>query len=187
MEKAIKHGWWALLIRGLVAIVFGILCFAMPGMTLGFLITLFGAFALVDGVFGLIAYFQAKKAGEDYGGMLFEAIVGIVVGLVVLFWPDLTAVILLWLIGGWAIVTGLLEIIAAIKLRKEIKGEFWMILGGLVSVAFGVILFARPGIGALAVIWYIGIYAIVFGIILVALAFVARKAGKEVSSAMEGA
>ena len=187
MEGALKHGWWALLVRGVAAIIFGTLCFAMPGMTIRLLIWLFGAFALVDGIFGLIAYFQAKKAGEDYGGLLFEALVGTTVGLVVFFWPGLTAVVLLYFIGGWAIVTGIFEIVAAIKLRKVIKGEFWMILGGIASVLFGIILFSRPGVGALAVIWIIGVYAIVFGIVLIGLAFVAKKLGKEISSAVEAA
>ncbi len=187
MEGALKRGWWALLIRGLVAIVFGILCFSMPGMTIRFLIMLFGAFALVDGIFGLLAYFQAKNAGEDYGGMLFESLVGILVGLVVFFWPGLTGIVLLYVIGGWAIVTGIFEIMAAIKLRKEIKGEFWLILGGLASVVFGVVLFTRPGVGALAVLWIIGVYAIVFGIIMVGLAFAARKMVKETGAATSAA
>jgi uncharacterized membrane protein HdeD (DUF308 family) len=187
MEGALKHGWWALLIRGIAAIIFGALCFAMPGVTIRVLIWLFGAFALVDGVFGLIAYLQAKKAGEDHGGLLFEALVGIAVGLAVLFWPGLTAVVLLYFIGGWAIMRGIFEIVAAVKLRKVIKGEFWMILGGIVSVLFGITLFARPGVGALAVIWIIGVYAIIFGIVLVGLAFVAKKLGKEITSATEAA
>jgi uncharacterized membrane protein HdeD (DUF308 family) len=158
--------WWMLLIRGIAAIVFGLLAFSWPGLTIIILTALFAAYALVDGIFALVVGVHAHWWVLAFVGML-----GIVAGLVAFFYPGLTALTLLLIIAAWAIVRGIIEITAAIQLRKVIANEWALILGGLCSVVFGIILFARPAVGALAVIWIIGAYALIIGIFLIILSF----------------
>jgi uncharacterized membrane protein HdeD (DUF308 family) len=183
VPTALNRMWGALAIRGLVALIFGILCFVWPGMTIRVLIFIFGFFALADGIFSLLGFFRAVKEGGGWGSLLFEAIVGIAVGLIVIFYPGLSAIALVYWIAAWAIVTGTFEIIVAIRIRKEVKGEWVMVVSGIVSILFGLILFSRPGVGALAVVWIIGVYAIVFGVLMLALAVRAKKVAKELDSA----
>jgi uncharacterized membrane protein HdeD (DUF308 family) len=182
MSTALNRMWEALAIRGLIALIFGILCFVWPGMTIRVLIFIFGFFALADGILALLGFFRAVKEGSGWGSLLFEAIVGIVVGLIVVFYPGLSAIALVYWIAAWAIVTGIFEIIVAIRIRKEVKGEWVMVVSGIVSILFGLILFSRPGVGALAVVWIIGIYAIVFGVLMLGLAVRARKVTKELEA-----
>jgi uncharacterized membrane protein HdeD (DUF308 family) len=158
--------WWILLVRGILAILFGLLAFAWPGLTILILTALFAAYALMDGVFALIIGIHTRWWFLALVGML-----GIIAGLVAFFYPGLTALTLLLIIAGWAIVRGVVEIAAAIQLRKVIANEWALILAGLFSVVFGVILFARPLVGALAVIWIIGAYALIIGIFLIILSF----------------
>ena len=172
MVMTLAHNWWVLALRGLCAIIFGILAFVWPGVTLGVLVLLYGAYALVDGVLAIIAALSKRQgSGLPWWALLLEGLLGIAAGLVAFVWPGITALFLLFLIAAWAIVTGIFEIIAAIRLRKEIEGELWLALSGIVSILFGVLLFVRPGAGALTVVWLIGTYAIFFGIFLLALAF----------------
>jgi uncharacterized membrane protein HdeD (DUF308 family) len=161
--------WWAFALRGVAAIVFGILAFIWPGVTLAVLVLFWGAYALIDGVLALVAAF---RTGQDHRWWLIvEGVFGIAAGIVTFFWPGLTALVLLYIIAFWALVTGVLEIIAAIRLRRVIENEWWMALGGVASVIFGIILLVAPGAGALALIWLIAAYAIVFGVLLLLLAF----------------
>ena len=172
MVMTLAHNWWVLALRGLCAIIFGILAFVWPGVTLGVLVLLYGAYALVDGVLAIIAALSKRQgSGLPWWALLLEGLLGIAAGIVTFVWPGITALFLLFLIAGWAIVTGVFEIIAAIRLRKEIEGELWLALSGILSIIFGVLLFVRPGAGALTVVWLIGAYAIFFGIFLLALAF----------------
>lgn len=176
MVTELARYWWVIAIRGLFAIVFGILAFVWPGITLAALILLFGAYALVDGIFSLIGGFRMAGREGRWWVMVLEGVAGVAVGLLTFFYPGLTAIVLLYFIAAWAVITGVLEIIAAIRLRKEIEGEFWMALAGIASVIFGVLLFVQPGAGALAVLWIIGVYAILFGVFLILLAFRLRGA-----------
>jgi len=172
MLDALARNWWALAIRGLVAILFGLLTFFVPGITLVTLVLLFGAYALVDGVFNVFAFFRA--AGHHFpgrGAFLVEGIIGILAGILTFAWPAITAIALLYLIAFWAIFTGIFEIIASIRLRKAIQNEWLLLLMGALSVLFGVMILFAPGIGALAIVLWIGAYALVFGVILLALAF----------------
>lgn len=169
------RNWWVLLLRGLAAIAFGVLIWLQPGISLAALVLLFGAYTMVDGILGVWTAIAGRKEHESWWALLLEGLLGIGVGILTFLAPGITALVLLFYIAIWAIATGVLEIVAAIRLRKEIKGEWWLILSGLASGVFGVLLVAQPGVGALAVLWLIATYAIVFGVLLVVLAFRARS------------
>lgn len=170
MLTQLARNWWVLALRGVAAIVFGILAFLWPGITLAVLVLLFGAYALVDGVFAVIGSIQHRHEHDRWWVLLLEGIAGIIAGVLTFAYPGITAFVLLYLIAAWAIVTGVIEIVAAIRLRKEIQGEFWLALGGIFSVLFGVLIVVFPGAGALTVVWIIAAYAILFGITFIALA-----------------
>jgi uncharacterized membrane protein HdeD (DUF308 family) len=174
MVHALAKNWWMLLLRGIAAVIFGVLAFAWPGMTLLTLILFYGAFALVDGVLAIIAAITGGAPAPRWW-LAIVGLLGIVTGLLVFMMPGLTALVLLYFIAGWAIATGVFQIIGAIKLRKEIDNEWFLILGGVVSVLFGVGVMMAPGAGALALIWVIGIYALFMGVMFVALAFRLKK------------
>ena len=177
MIAVFTSNWWSLLLRGLVALIFGVLTFIWPGISLTALVFLFGAYALVDGLFTVIAALRAPEGYRHWWALLVEGIFGTIAGVLAFVWPGITALVLLYLIAAWAVVTGVFEIGAAIRLRKVISGEWLLVLGGVVSVVFGVLLVAQPGAGALAVLWLIGAYACLFGMLLVALALRLRSWG----------
>jgi len=174
MVHALAKNWWMLLLRGVAAIIFGVLTFAWPGMTLLTLIMFYCAFALIDGVLAIVAAITGGAPAPRWW-LAIVGLLGIATGLVVFMMPGLTALVLLYFIAGWAIATGVFQIIGAIRLRKEIDDEWYLILGGVVSVLFGIGVMMAPGAGALALLWVIGIYAVVIGVIMVALAFRLRK------------
>lgn len=161
--------WWAVVLRGVAAVVFGILAFIWPGLTLAVLVLLWGAYALIDGILDLIYAF--RMGGSQRWAPLLEGIAGILAGVLTFVWPGITALVLLYFIAAWAIITGLFEIVQAIRLRQEIHGEWLLVLGGIASVVLGIILLVAPGAGAVALIWAIGGYAIIFGLLLIALGF----------------
>lgn len=169
--------WWAILIRGVAAILFGVLTFVLPGVTLAVMVLLFGAYAVVDGIFALVAAARGRDRdlGRSWWTLVLEGLLSIAAGIVTFAWPGLTALVLVYVIGTWAIITGVLEVVAAIRLRKEITGEFWLALGGVASIAFGVLLYVLPAAGALAFVLWTGAYAIVFGAFLVGLSFRLRN------------
>jgi uncharacterized membrane protein HdeD (DUF308 family) len=166
--------WWAMALRGVAAIIFGILAFVWPHITLTALVFLFGAYALVDGAFAIVAGIKSHGEYKRWGLLLLQGILSVAAGVFAFMVPAMTAFILLVLIASWAIVTGIFQIAAAIQLRKHIKGEWLLALGGIGSILFGAILLFYPAAGALAMIWIIGTYAIVFGFLLVALGFKLR-------------
>src|SRR5215216_881435 len=159
--------WWALALRGAIAILFGIAAFLRPGIALEALILLFGAYALVDGVFAMVGVFGGTRARTPRWLLFVEGVAGILAGLIAFIFPILTAVVFLYLIAAWAIITGVAEIATAIRLRREIQGEWALIVGGILSVLFGVFLAViGPVVGLLSLIWLIGAYAVAFGILL---------------------
>jgi len=162
-----KWGW--IVFRGLVALLFGVLAIAWPGITLAALVIVWGAYALADGLLALIAAWRVRDQGRPFWSLLIVGLLGIAAGVVTFLWPAITALSLLMIIAVWAVAMGVFQIAAAIRLRKVIQGEWLLGLSGLASVIFGVVVIARPGAGALAVIWLIGSYAIFFGILLIAL------------------
>jgi uncharacterized membrane protein HdeD (DUF308 family) len=179
LTRAVGQNWWLFLLRGIAAIVFGVLAFILPGITLVTLVLLYGAFALVDGVFALVSAILGKVAVAPRWWLVIVGLAGIGAGIVTFLWPGITALVLLFFIAGWAIANGIFQIIGAIQLRKEIDNEWWLILNGALSVLFGIALFVLPGAGALALIWLIGLYAIVYGILLIGFAFKVRKLGTQ--------
>ena len=161
--------WWALVLRGLAAIAFGILAFVWPQITLTALVFLWGAYALVDGAFAIAAGVKSHGENKRWWVLLLEGILGVAAGLVAFLVPGITALVLLVLIAAWAMVTGAFEIAAAIQLRKHIKGEWLLALAGVASVLFALALLFNPAAGALALVWLIGAYSIVFGVLLIVL------------------
>jgi len=173
MLTTLAQNWWTFVLRGVAAIIFGLLAYFWPAITFTVLVLFFGAYALWDGVFALINAFRTE--GERRWSLVLEGVVGIAAGLITFFWTGAASLALLLVIGAWAIVTGIFEISAAIRLRKEIEGEWLLLLSGVLSVLFGIAIAIWPAAGLLAVTWMIGSYAIVFGVILIALGFRLRN------------
>jgi len=174
--RELAENWWLLLLRGIAAIAFGLLAFSWPGLTLLTLVLMWGIYAIADGILALWAAI-ASKGGEmaPRWWLAVVGVAGILAGALAFVWPGMTALVLLMFIASWAIVIGLLQIWGAIRLRKEIEGEWLLGLSGVLSVAFGVIMFAQPGAGALAVVWLIGWFAILAGCVYIGLAFQLKK------------
>lgn len=184
MLRVLTQNWWAVALRGLAAVLFGVAAIIWPGITVGVLVAFFGAYALVNGVFAIISAFQG--ADQNRWWHVLEGVLSILIGVIAWVWPGLTALTLLYFIAAWAIVTGVLAIIASIQLRKQIENEWLLGLSGLASVVFGVIAFVAPGDGALALIWLIGAYAIFFGVLLIAFGFRLRSVGQRLEQVAEG-
>jgi len=170
--------WWALVLRGIAAIIFGLFAFFLPGITVGALIILFAAYALIDGLFSIAAAINRTDRSGHWGWMLVRGILGILASIAAMTLPSMTALVLLYLIAAWAIVTGIMEISAAIQLRKVITGEWVLVIAGILSILFGVGLLAFPGPGILALVWLIGTYAVLFGAMMVALGIALRTRGR---------
>ena len=175
MIEALKHYWWVLLIRGICGIVFGVIAFAYPGLALATLVLLFGAWVLIDGVFRIVGATAGRASDPDWGFHLIVGILGILVGVLTFRSPGITALALVIYIAAWALMVGAVEIALAIKLRREMKGEWFLILMGLASIIFAVLLLWNPGPGALALLWLIASYAIVFGLLAIILGFRLRS------------
>lgn len=169
-----KH-WKLVMIRAVAAIIFGVLTLLSPALALAVLVIFWGAYALVDGVFALVSAFQMRIDNQINWPLAVIGILGIAAGLIAFFWPQLTAIGLLLLIAAWALVMGIFQIIAAIRLRKVIENEWWLVIAGVISILFGLLMILNPGAGALAVMWVIGAYAIVFGVMLFMSALRMRK------------
>jgi uncharacterized membrane protein HdeD (DUF308 family) len=169
MVSNLAENWWALVIRGAAGVLFGIAALVWPPGAVTALVLLFGAYALVDGIFNLIAAFRAPREGKRWGWLAFSGVTGVATGLIAFFFPGITAVALVLLVAAWSLVTGIAEIVVAVRLRREIEHEWLLGLSGLLSVAFGVLLFLMPAVGAIALAIWIGAYALVFGGLLIAL------------------
>ena len=165
----LARNWWVFALRGVIAILFGVLAFLRPGTTLEVLVLLFAFWALFDGVLALIGSVGAAEAREPWWPLVFIGLLGIAAGVVTLKWPGITALALLLVIAYWSIFRGILEIVAAVRLRQLVQREGWLILGGIASIVFGVLLIIYPGPGLLSVIWLIGLYSVIFGIALLML------------------
>jgi len=163
--ETLKRHWWVPVIRGIAAIVFGIIAFVYPGLTIATLVLFFGAWVLLDGIFRIVGAIGHRASDPDWGWHLVIGILGIVVGLLTFHAPQITALALVIYIAAWALMIGASEIAIAVKMRREIKGEWFLILMGLASIVFAVLLLWKPIAGAAAVIWLIAWYAVVLGIL----------------------
>ena len=176
MQERLTINWEMLAVRGVCAIIFGILAWIWPGLTVFALIVLFGVYALVDGIAAIVAAIRGVP-GRSRAGLAITGVLGVLLGIAALVSPGVTSLVLLMLIAAWAVVTGVFEIVAAVSLRREISGEGWHIASGVISVLFGVALFTWPATGALTLVWLIGIFSVVFGIVSLVAAFQLRRLG----------
>ena len=180
----LTRSWWILAVRGVVAVIFGLLALIWPEITLLALVLVFGAYAFVDGVFALVAAVRGRQlAGGSRAWLVLEGLLGVGAGVVAVLWPDITALALLWVIAVWAVLTGVLEILAAVRLRRVLDNEWLLVVAGVLSIVFGLILMIWPESGAIGLVWLIGIYAIVFGVVLLGLALRLRGLGRRLTAA----
>ena len=186
MVRNLAQNWWALVIRGVAGVLFGIGALVWPPAAVAALVLLFGAYALVDGIFNIVAAVHAPREGRRWGWLMVSGVIGIATGLITFFFPGITALALVVLVASWSVVTGVAEIVAAIRLRKQIRHEWLWILSGLLSVAFGVLLFLLPAAGAVALAIWIGAYMLVFGALLIAFGVRLRRWGRMDRSSDDG-
>jgi uncharacterized membrane protein HdeD (DUF308 family) len=167
MIQVLTRNWWMWLIRGIAAIIFGVLAWIWPGLTWITIAIFFGAYALVDGIFAIVATVRAAENQQRWWPFLIEGIIGILIAGITFYDVRITIAALYLTIAAWAFLTGIFELVAAFQLRKHISNEVWLIIGGLASIAFGVLMVMFPIIGALTIIYIIAAYAIVFGFIMI--------------------
>lgn len=182
MGDELTRNWWAVALRGAFALLFGILTLVWPSLTVVVLVALFGAWAFLDGVFAFAAAWRRAERKQTWWPFLVEGVLGVAAAVVTLVWPEITALGLLTVIGVWAIVTGVFEVVAAFRLRQMIENEVWLGLAGAASVVFGVLVLIFPGAGAIAIAWAIGWYAILFGAFLLMLGFRLRGMGARMAA-----
>jgi uncharacterized membrane protein HdeD (DUF308 family) len=173
------RNWWLVALRGLVALIFGVLTIFRPGVTLSVLILLFGSYAIVNGLFSIVAAVAGRRGEPRWGSLLISGVLSAALGVLTFLAPAVTAIVLLYIIAAWAIVTGVAEVVTAIRLRRVMTGEWLLIAAGVVSVLFGILVIVFPSAGALAVTLWIGTYAVILGILLLALAFRLRSWGRD--------
>jgi uncharacterized membrane protein HdeD (DUF308 family) len=182
MIAVLAKNWWAVGIRGVIGILFGLVALFLPGSTMLSLVLVFAAYAFVDGVFAIVSAVRAARERERWGYLLLEGLVDIAAAAVAVLWPGITVVAFVFVVAFWAIITGVLELMAAFRL-DFIDGRGWLIFGGIVSVLYGVLLIVAPMIGAVVLTWWLGAYALVFGVCLVVLAFKLRARLENLNSA----
>ena len=181
---SLARNWWAVALRGVAALIFGILTAVWPQISLAALVLLFGVYAIVDGIFNVISAVRERQRERRWWALLLEGLVSIAAGVFTIAVPGLTALALVYVIAGWAIVTGVLEIAAAAMLRRQVHGEWRLVLSGVLSLVLGVMVAIWPGAGALAMVLWIGAYAILFGVLLIALGFRLRRLRLELPGAV---
>lgn len=175
MFSIFTRNWWVFLLRGLLAVIFGVLALVWPEITLITLVILFGGFVLLEGILNLLIGIVSSETNRRWWVTLIEGILGIGVAVLTFVWPNLTAVVLLYFIAAWALITGILEIMTAIRLRRMLEREWVMILNGAISIIFALLLFIFPGESAISLVWLFGVFVIIIGILLIILGFRLRK------------
>lgn len=181
MLEAMARNWWMLLIRGIAAILFGLAVIFFPAISLDLMVTFLAAYLFIDGVMALLQAFQSRDHARWWMVAL-EGVLGILAGIAAFLFPGAAVLTFLYIVVFWAIVTGVLEILGAIELRKQIDNEWWMILSGVISILFGVALMLSPIAGVLTLLWLVGIMAVAFGVMMVILAFRMRGHGGSTTS-----
>jgi uncharacterized membrane protein HdeD (DUF308 family) len=183
LSSVLSDNWWKLLLRGLIAIAFGVLTFMQPGISLASLVLVFGAYTLVDGVLAIWTAIAGRNQIEHWVVLLLGGLCGVGIGILTFMVPGITAIVLEIYIAFWAMVVGVLGIVAGVRLRKEISGEWALILSGILAVAFGVFIIARPIAGALSILSILATFAILYGLLLSMVAFKVRGLGKTLAQA----
>jgi len=178
MENILTRNWGWVALRGVAALIFGLLTLMNPAITLAVLVLFFGAYALVDGIFAVVTSIANRRGEPHWVALLIAGLAGIVIGICTFLAPGITATLLLFFIAAWAIIVGVAELTAAYRLRKIVTGEWMLVLAGILAVALGLLLLTRPAVGALAVVLWIGAYALVSGLLLIGLAFRLRSLGR---------
>lgn len=173
--RLMRQHWWMLLIRGIAAVLFGLAALFWPGLTLLVLVALFGAYALIDGIAAVIGAIRERHVAPRWWVLLLEGIVGIIVGILTFIWPGITALALLFLIAAWAIITGVVEIVAALSMNRALALEWTLALAGILSLLLGAFLILQPAASLLGLVWAIGVYALIFGVLLIVRAFQFRS------------
>jgi uncharacterized membrane protein HdeD (DUF308 family) len=179
MLSVLARNWWAFVARGVFAVLFGLIALFIPGVTMLSLVLVFAAYAIADGIMAIVAAVNAAKQGERWGAFVVEGLVGIIAGIAAALWPAITVVVFVAVVAAWALITGSLMFAAAMNVDGA-HGRGWLILGAIASIVYGVMLVIAPAIGALVLTWWIGAYALVFGIAMLVFAFRLRarfKAG----------
>ena len=180
--QVVRRNWWVLALRGVLAIIFGLIALFAPGLALLAFIIVFAVYAIIDGIAAVVTAIQERGSLNRWGWVLFEGIISILAGIVAFVYPGLTALVLLYVIAFWAIVTGIMEIVAAFAIRGFASREWALGIAGVLSILFGIILIIRPGAGILAILWLVGIYAIIFGILFIVRAFQLRSWASSVAA-----
>ncbi|MDR3067599.1 MULTISPECIES: HdeD family acid-resistance protein [Comamonas] len=175
MSIMLHRTWWVLLLRGAAAIIFGVLTWMQPAASAAALVLVFGAYVFVDGLLGIYTAIKSRQQSRYWWVVLLWGLTGVAVGVLTAINPAITALVLTIYIGVWALMTGVLQIVAALRLRKEIQGEWLLVLGGLLSVLFGIFVLMQPGAGMMAMLWVLATYAVIFGVLMVILAFKIKK------------
>ncbi len=170
----LARNWWAVAIRGVLAIIFGLVAFLLPGVTMLSLVLVFSAYAFADGVFAIVAAARAASGRQRWGLLVLQGVLSILAAVVAVLWPGITVVVFVMLVAVWALLSGGLTLTAAFELPLD-HGRWWLALGGLASILYGVLLIVAPLVGALVLTWWIGAYALVFGVMLLVLAFRLRS------------
>lgn len=171
--------WWALALRGAVSILLGLVAITMPGLTIAAIVTVFGVYAIIEGVLAIMASIRGIREHDRWGWMMVEGVVGICAGLIAFFMPGVGALAIIWLIAAWAVLTGALEIAAGFRLRKIIEGEWLLILTGVLAIVLGFFMVSRPGMGVVLLTTWLGVWAILSGITLMVLAFRIKRWANE--------
>jgi uncharacterized membrane protein HdeD (DUF308 family) len=174
MSAALAENWWAIAIRGVLAILFGAVALIFPGATILSLVIVFSAYLVVDGIFAIVSAVRAARQHERWWTLALAGVVNIVGGALVYLWPGLTVLAFVLLTAAWSIVTGTLILAAAFRLNLQ-HGRLWLVLGGAANLAFGILLILAPLAGAVVLTWWLGAWALVFGALLLALAFRLRS------------
>jgi uncharacterized membrane protein HdeD (DUF308 family) len=173
-NAVLADNWWAVALRGLFAILFGIIAFAMPGAAMLALALIFGAYSIADGIFNIVLAVRGARQHERWGPLLVNGLLGILIGVIAAIWPGITVLAFVFMVGAWALLSGGLTFGAALGMKIS-HGRWWLVFGAIISMIYGLLLFASPLIGALVLTWWVGAYALVFGVTLIVLAFRLRS------------
>jgi uncharacterized membrane protein HdeD (DUF308 family) len=180
--QVVLQNWWMMALRGVLAIIFGLVALFFPGIALLAFITVFAVYAIIDGIIAVVEAIRERATANRWWWVLIEGILSILAGIFAIVYPGVTALVLLYIVAAWAILTGIMEIVTAVTLREYLSREWALIIAGALSIVFGIILFVRPGLGLLSILWLVGVYSIIFGVLFIVRAFQFRSRASSVTA-----